>query len=276
MLTIRPYQTDDDDAIVALWERCGLVRPQNDPRKDIRRKSAVRPDLFRIGLEGTKIVSTVMAGYEGHRGWINYLAVSPDRQRMGIGRQMMADVERLLRIEGCPKINLLVRTSNASVVGFYAALGYVADDVLSLGKRLEHDQAEMRPATSPPVGPDTTSAWELRQYEPVFHTEQTRPPVREFTDVLAPEFREVGASGRQYSREYVLSVLTSRPADNQSMAVCDFSCSTLTETLFLVTYTLKQSNRTTRRSSIWRRDPDGAWRIVHHQGTIVPETQQLS
>ncbi len=80
-----------------------------------------------------------MIGYEGHRGWINYLAVSPDLQRHGYGRRMMEEAERLLRAEGCPKINLQVRTSNAKVVSFYKAIGFIQDDVISLGKRLEHD-----------------------------------------------------------------------------------------------------------------------------------------
>jgi ribosomal protein S18 acetylase RimI-like enzyme len=140
MLTIRSFQTADEPAVVDLWKRCGLVRPQNDPWKDIRRKSKVRPDLFRIGLLGETIIATIMIGYDGHRGWINYLAVSPDHQRKGFGRQLMEEAERLLHAEGCPKINLMVRTSNAAVVAFYTALGYAMDEVVSLGKRLDHDQ----------------------------------------------------------------------------------------------------------------------------------------
>jgi ribosomal protein S18 acetylase RimI-like enzyme len=139
MLTIRAFQDADEAAVVELWTRCGLVRPQNDPRKDIQRKGRVRPDLFLVGLAGDKIVATIMIGYEGHRGWINYLAVNPDHQRRGLGRQLMAEAERLLRAEGCPKINLMVRTSNATVVAFYQALGYAVDEVVSLGKRLEQD-----------------------------------------------------------------------------------------------------------------------------------------
>jgi ribosomal protein S18 acetylase RimI-like enzyme len=80
-----------------------------------------------------------MVGYEGHRGWINYLAVSPDHQRKGYGRLLMDEAERLLRKEGCPKINLQVRTTNAAVLAFYKALGYGQDEVVSLGKRLEND-----------------------------------------------------------------------------------------------------------------------------------------
>jgi ribosomal protein S18 acetylase RimI-like enzyme len=140
-MDIRPFTPPDEDAVVALWERCGLTRPWNDPRKDIRRKLAVRPDLFLVGTIGDQVVATVMAGYEGHRGWINYLAVAPEHQRKGLGRILMMEAERRLREAGCPKINLQVRSTNREAVAFYEALGYLVDDVISMGKRLEQDQA---------------------------------------------------------------------------------------------------------------------------------------
>jgi len=139
-MIIRPFELSDEPAVIALWERCGLNRAWNDPRKDIRRKLDVRPDLFLVGLVEAVVVASVMAGYEGHRGWINYLAVLPEHQRKGLGRVMMAEAERLLRDAGCPKINLQVRSSNGSAVAFYRRLGYLDDDVVSLGKRLEHDE----------------------------------------------------------------------------------------------------------------------------------------
>ena len=117
-----------------------LTHPWNDPHKDIRRKLAVRPDLFLVAeLEGA-IVGTVMAGYDGHRGWINYLGVDPACRRRGIGRALMDEAERLLRAAGCPKINLQVRTSNADAIEFYRRIGFVIDDVVSMGKRLERDE----------------------------------------------------------------------------------------------------------------------------------------
>ena len=144
-MTIRPYRASDEEAVVALWEACGLVRPQNNPRKDIARKRAVNAEWFLVAESvaeagaAARIVGTVMVGYEGHRGWINYLAVEPDGQRVGVGRALMAEAERRLRDVGCPKINLQVRTSNAAVLAFYARLGFAQDDVVSLGKRLEFD-----------------------------------------------------------------------------------------------------------------------------------------
>lgn len=141
-MEIRPFEPADEDAVIALWERCGLTRPWNDPRKDIRRKLEVRPDLFLVGMRAGEVVATVMAGYEGHRGWINYLAVAPEHRREGLGRAMMAEAERLLREAGCPKINLQVRAGNEAALAFYRRLGYTVDDVVSLGKRLEEDGRE--------------------------------------------------------------------------------------------------------------------------------------
>jgi ribosomal protein S18 acetylase RimI-like enzyme len=139
-MQIRPYSPADEAEVISLWQRCGLTRPWNDPRKDIRRKLAVRPDLFLVGVIDGRIVATAMAGYDGHRGWINYLGVDPERQRQGLGRAILDEAERLLREAGCPKINLQVRTSNQAAIEFYRSIGFAIDDVVSMGKRLEHDE----------------------------------------------------------------------------------------------------------------------------------------
>ena len=141
-MTVRSFETGDQDAVIALWDACDLTRPWNDPRKDIARKLKVQPELFLVGLEDNEVVATVMAGYEGHRGWVNYLAVSPEHQGKGWGRALMDAAEIKLRALGCPKINLQVRTANNEVRAFYKALGYALDDVVSFGKRLEHDGPE--------------------------------------------------------------------------------------------------------------------------------------
>ncbi|MBD2514742.1 GNAT family acetyltransferase [Nostoc sp. FACHB-973] len=140
-IEIRTFELTDESAVIALWMRCGLTRPWNDPKKDIERKLCVQRHLFLVGTIGQELIATVMAGYEGHRGWINYLAVAPQYQRQGIGRLMMLEAEQLLVEAGCPKINLLVRTTNSEVIRFYQRLGYVVDDVISLGKRLESDES---------------------------------------------------------------------------------------------------------------------------------------
>lgn len=137
---IRRFERTELDAVVALWRACGLVRPQNDPVRDIERKLLVQPQLFLVGTMDAAVVASVMAGYDGHRGWVNYLAVSPAHQRRGIARQLMARVEQELLAIGCPKINLQVRDGNDEAIGFYAALGYAVDPVASLGKRLIPDK----------------------------------------------------------------------------------------------------------------------------------------
>lgn len=138
-MQIRPFEPRDEPAVIALWEQCGLTRPWNDPRKDIARKLAVQPELFLVGLLDGRIMATVMAGYEGHRGWVNYLAVAPEHRSRGFGQALMTGVERLLLERGCPKVCLLVRTSNTAVLEFYRSLGYAQDEAVSLGKRLIDD-----------------------------------------------------------------------------------------------------------------------------------------
>lgn len=138
-LQIRPYLESDQEAVVHLWRECGLVVPQNNPQKDIERKLRIQRQMFLVGLLYHELVATVMAGYDGHRGWINYLAVATDYQKKGFGRRMMEEAEALLRKIGCPKVNLQVRHSNADVIEFYKAIGYSVDDVVSMGKRLEDD-----------------------------------------------------------------------------------------------------------------------------------------
>jgi len=138
-MNIRPFHLADQESVVELWSRCGLVRPWNDPRKDIARKLAVQPELFLVLEIDGAVTGTVMAGYEGHRGWINYLAVDPTARRRGAGRALMAEAERLLRERGCPKINLQVRCDNRQAIAFYERVGFGEDAVVSLGKRLEPD-----------------------------------------------------------------------------------------------------------------------------------------
>jgi ribosomal protein S18 acetylase RimI-like enzyme len=133
---IRSYQASDESAVIDLWQRCNLVVPQNDPQHDIEMKRKVQPDLFFVGTVSGRIVATAMAGYDGHRGWIYYLAVNPDDRRQQIGRRMMAKAESALKKRGCPKINLQVRTSNQAVISFYKRLGFSNDDVIGLGKKL--------------------------------------------------------------------------------------------------------------------------------------------
>lgn len=139
-MLIRPFAPADTEAMVALWQACGLTRPWNDPYKDIERKLQVDPELFLVGTDETgAVMASAMVGYDGHRGWINYLAVHPARQRQGHARRLMEVAEQLLTERGCPKLNLQIRAGNEAVIAFYASLGYADDQTVSMGKRLIAD-----------------------------------------------------------------------------------------------------------------------------------------
>ncbi|HJT62662.1 MAG TPA: GNAT family acetyltransferase [Burkholderiales bacterium] len=135
-MQIRPFGLADEAKVVALWEACGLTRSWNDPHKDIARKLTVQPELFLVGVTDGAVMASVLAGYDGHRGWMNYLAVAPRFRGRGFGRLLVEHVERALLARGCPKVNLQVRASNPESVAFYRRLGYVQDESISLGKRL--------------------------------------------------------------------------------------------------------------------------------------------
>jgi ribosomal protein S18 acetylase RimI-like enzyme len=136
---IRKYIETDEQQVIDLWIKCHLVVSSNNPKRDIQRKLKVDRDLFLVGILDEKVIATVMGGYEGHRGWINYLAVDPGFQGKGYGRLMMEAIEQRIRLKGCPKINLQVRATNKTVIQFYRSLGYTDDHVIGLGKRLEED-----------------------------------------------------------------------------------------------------------------------------------------
>ena len=138
---IREFKDQDTNDVVALWHECELTRAWNDPHKDIARKCAVGRELFLVGIDDDgKLMATAMGGYEGHRGWINYLAVNPQHQRRGCGRQLVEAVEKLLLARGCPKLNLQIREGNDAVMAFYESLGFANDNAVGYGKRLISDR----------------------------------------------------------------------------------------------------------------------------------------
>ncbi len=139
-VSVRPYRDGDEQQVVALWRAAGLVVPWNDPHLDIARKRTTQPELFLVAAAGGDIVGTVMAGYDGHRGWVNYLAIAATHRRRGLGRRLMAEVEAALAALGCAKVNLQVRAGNDAALAFYGAIGYRRDAVVSFGKRLVFDE----------------------------------------------------------------------------------------------------------------------------------------
>jgi len=141
-LTIRPYKKEDETRMIDLWETCKLVVPWNDPGKDIQIKMGNSPDLFFVGETRHQIVASCMAGYDGHRGWIYYLAVRPDSRHRGIASRMMDHAVLKLKALGCPKINIMVRDSNKGVISFYEQIGFQKDPVTVLSKRLAPDTGD--------------------------------------------------------------------------------------------------------------------------------------
>jgi len=136
-MQIRSYEEADEGQVVTLWREAFPDTPaHNDPVTDIRNKLNIQRELFIVAEHEYRIVGTAMAGFDGHRGWVYYVAVSKSQRRTGIGRALMSEVEARLKALGCPKLNLQVRGSNREVVEFYRALGYQVEDRISLAKHL--------------------------------------------------------------------------------------------------------------------------------------------
>ena len=136
----RDFEPADTACVAKLWQECGLTRPWNDPVKDIERKLTDQNGAFWVVCQDSVVVASVMIGYDGHRGTINYLAIAPELQRSGIGAELMRRAEAFLIDIGCPKVSFCVRKDNQAVLAFYDRLGYAADDVHFLGKRLIPDE----------------------------------------------------------------------------------------------------------------------------------------
>lgn len=134
---IRSYVEADQDAVVALWRLTfDGDPPWNEPHDVIARKQSVQSDLFLVGVLGERVAGTVLAGFDGVRGWVHHLAVLPELRRRGLAGLLMDRAEQGLLELGCPKLNLQVRRSNAAVVAFYESRGHSVEDVISLGKPL--------------------------------------------------------------------------------------------------------------------------------------------
>ncbi len=141
-LNVRVCEHSDFEQVAALWTRCNLNAPHNDPSSMFERKRAYQPELFLVGEVDGTIVAGVMAGYEGRRGWINLLAVDPDHRRRGYGRAIMDAAHERLAALGCPKVNLQVRIWNAEAIAFYERAGYAFDMCYSMGKMIERSTQE--------------------------------------------------------------------------------------------------------------------------------------
>ena len=137
-LTITDLAPGEVEAAVALWEACGLTRPWNDPRADARMALAGETSTILAGHDAEgRLVATAMVGADGHRGWVYYLAVDPTLRGQRHGEAVMRASEAWVRARGMPKLQLMVRSSNAAAVGFYKAIGYETEEVIVLSARFE-------------------------------------------------------------------------------------------------------------------------------------------
>jgi ribosomal protein S18 acetylase RimI-like enzyme len=139
MTEFRAMKDGEADAVIALWENCGLTRPWNEPNRDLNFARGKANSEILVAEEKGRLIATVMAGHDGHRGTIYYLAVDPAMRRRGLGRAAIAAAEAWLKARGVWKINLLVRTENTDVLGFYQKLGYEKGGVVSLGRWVDRD-----------------------------------------------------------------------------------------------------------------------------------------
>jgi ribosomal protein S18 acetylase RimI-like enzyme len=127
-------------AAISLWKRCNLVVAENDPRADIDRARRADNATILVGRRGDAVIATAMVGFDGHRGWVYYLAVQPELQRSGLGKAMLNAAEQWLRARGAPKLLLTASEENAAAFGFYKALGFARSPVVVLGKRLDRSR----------------------------------------------------------------------------------------------------------------------------------------
>jgi ribosomal protein S18 acetylase RimI-like enzyme len=136
-MEIRSITEEDDDSIVALWNACGLTRPWNAPYDDIDLVRRTPQSEIFLGLDNGQLVASVLCGSDGHRGWIYYLAVAPDRQKAGLGREIIAYGEQWLRSLGVPKVELMIRPENDSVRAFYESIGYAVEDRIVMSRWID-------------------------------------------------------------------------------------------------------------------------------------------
>lgn len=135
-IIFRNYFHDDKMDVIDLWNRCGLIIQSNDPEKDIELKMKFQPELFFVATLDNRVIGSVMTGYDGHRGWLNYLCIHPDYRNSGYGRSLVEFAVQQLKKFNCPKVNLQVRNTNTKVIDFYKKLGFYEHEVIGMQLKL--------------------------------------------------------------------------------------------------------------------------------------------
>lgn len=136
MIAFRELEDNDVEQVVALWQACGLTRPWNDPYKDISFARQGPSSTILVAEQNGAVIASAMAGHDGHRGMLYYVAVAPEKQGQGLGKAAVKAAEAWLAAQGVWKVNLLVRAENVAVKGFYEALGYEVNPVLCMARKL--------------------------------------------------------------------------------------------------------------------------------------------
>lgn len=136
-MNIRPFKPQDEAVVVALWQSCDLLRPWNDPHKDIQFCRDSGHGEILVGEEAGEVVASILVGHDGHRGWLYYLAVAPERQRRGLGGEIVAAAEQWLEDRGVPKAELMIRHENTTATEFYRHIGYQQEARTVMGRRLD-------------------------------------------------------------------------------------------------------------------------------------------
>lgn len=184
-VAVRPIEEQDVQGVIALWNTCGLLRPWNDPEADIARaRAAPQAEIFVVPDDG-RIVATVMVGHDGHRGWLYYLAVAPERRGAGLGREVTRTAEEWLASRGVPKVELMIRTGNP-VGGFYESLGYESEPRTVMARWLTEQPMREQPAEL-----DVTITY-LEMREPPARPPANAPRIREKIALLRVERPTVG------------------------------------------------------------------------------------
>lgn len=182
-MNIRPASSADTVSLIALWQRCALIRPWNDPRLDIARTAAARNSDILVGTIDGMIVASAMVGHDGHRGWVYYVAVDPGYRGRGLGRQIMAAAETWVFQRGMPKVQLMVRANNEKILNFYRAVGYADNPTIVLDKWHDPDaRASTRPRltitiTSLEIAASSTRKQPPHPTEPVHFLRVRRPDI---------------------------------------------------------------------------------------------------
>ena len=137
---LRCFRMEDTEGLLALWRECGIAVREDRPRLTIQKKMNHSPEAFWVACVEGRVVASLMAGYDGVRGWLYRLAVLPDFRSRGVGRALVDKAESWLRELGCPKVKLQVEPGDEGPIEFYRRLGYERRDLVDMSRLLASER----------------------------------------------------------------------------------------------------------------------------------------